>query len=52
MKSRQILKLEAKNYSEAKRALEKVEEELELKGRDAKDITISFRKEDPKKPQE
>ena len=49
MKFRQIIKLEARDYREAKRALEKVEEELELKGRDAKDIAISFRKEEPKK---
>lgn len=52
MKSRQIVKLEARDYREAKRAIEKVEEELELKGRNAKDIVISFRKEEPKPPKE
>ena len=46
MKSRQVLKLQAKDYVEAKRALEAVEEQLEEKGREAKDIYISFRKED------
>ena len=52
MKSRQIVKLEAQSYSEAKRALDQVQEELEEKGREAKDIKITYRKEDPKKPRE